>query len=158
MPDRSFIPTHEPAKWWERVLMHPFENVFALLAGMFSFLAFLASVSHTVTPSKSMDTLPPVLLLVISCVLAAGSVLTLVGLHWPGEKISVGWNLEKLGWAGSLCGLLCYTIVLYAEFPGSVFSWMIPLMFCVGAVLRIVALILIERATRRAIREIKGME
>lgn len=157
MPTHVYHPTRSPASWWDRLLVHPIDSAVALLAVMFGALAALSMVTGGFTPSKSLDSMPTIVVWLFALFLVTGGVLALLGLNWPGEDVSTGWALERFGWLLSFGGFTVYTISVCWHYPGSIFSWLVPGVIAIGCLLRFRSLVLIERSVRRAVAEVKDL-
>ena len=100
--------------------------------------------------------MPLLVVILVSSFLAAGGMLSIVGLNWLGDDVSTGWALEQFGLLLSGGGFIAYAISVSWHYPDSIFSWIVPLMLGLGGFLRFISVLLIERHTRRTIAEVKG--
>lgn len=155
MPTRIFIPTREPPLLWDRLRVHPFSNPTAFLFIVSGLLLIVGGLYPDFAASPAMAMTPWVLELFTGGLLLSGGILVLTGLHWSGETVSRGWHIERMGWAFVAGGLVSYSIPVFNIYPNSVFSWLWPLCFTVGAVMRILALRAIEQSTRKMVKEVE---
>ena len=156
MPTHVYQPTRNPPSWIDRLLVHPMDTAVAVLSLFFGVLAAVSMFTPAFIPSKSMDQMPLLVVILVSSFLAAGGVLSIIGLNWSGDDVSTGWALERFGLLLSGGGFVAYAISVSWHYPESVFSWIVPLVLGLGGFLRFTSVILIERHTRRKIAEVKG--
>lgn len=157
MPTHVYQPARTPPTWWDKTLVHPMENMVAAIAIVFGALVGLSLVFPDFTPSNSMDKMPWGIVLLVSGFIGTGGILALVGLHWTGNKVSLGWALERFGWLLSVAGFAAYSICVSWFYPNSIFSWLVPSMLGIASTLRWWSIICIERTTRRQIAVVKGL-
>ncbi|CAN7465809.1 hypothetical protein LJR013_003186 [Pseudarthrobacter oxydans] len=156
MPTHVYIPSRNPPRWYDRLLVHPFDNAIGVLCILFGALMVAALASGGgYNPSSSMMRLPVYIGFIVSSCIALGGILSLVGLHWIGETVSRGWHIERFGWLFVTAGLAGYAIAVAWHFPSSTTSWMIPGVLAAAAMLRFVSLILIERNTRTTLAAVR---
>lgn len=155
MPTHVYRPLRNPPNWVDRLLVHPMDTTAATI---FVFVGVVAGVSvlFDFSPSKSMEALPFILVLVCAGFLVAGGIFILIGLNWWGDEVSWGWAIERFGWLLGAGGMLTYGSAVWAAFPGSIFSWSIVIFLGLGSVLRFWSIVMIEKTTRQTIREVKG--
>lgn len=158
MPTHVFQPLRNPPSWWDRVLVHPMEMMIAATAIIFGVLVALSLVAPDFIPSKSMDRMPWPVVILTSGFIGTGGTLALLGLNWVGDKVSLGWALERFGWLLVLAGFISYSLSVVWFYPRSVFSWLIPALLGIAALLRWWSILRIERATRQTIAEVKGRD
>ena len=156
MPTHVYQPTRNPPSWVDRLLVHPMDTTVAVLSLIFGTLAATSLLVPSFIPSKSMDQMPILVVILVSSFLAAGGVLSLIGLNWSGDDVSTGWALERFGLLLSGGGFVAYAISVSWHYPESVFSWIVPLLLGLGGFLRFACVLMIERHTRRTIAEVKG--
>lgn len=156
MPTHVYQPTRNPPSWVDRLLVHPMDTTVAAVSVIFGLLAAASVITPGFIPSKSMDQMPLLVVILVSSFLAAGGVLSIIGLNWAGEDVSTGWALERFGLLLSGGGFVAYAISVSWHYPESVFSWIVPLMLGLGGFLRFASVLMIERHTRRTIAEVKG--
>lgn len=156
MPTHVYQPTRNPPSWWDRLLVHPMDSTVAAVSLIFGALAATSLLAPGFIPSKSMEQMPLLVVILVSVFLAAGGTLSLIGLNWPGEDVSTGWALERFGLLLSAGGFIAYAISVSWHYPESVFSWVVPLLLGLGGLLRCLSVLMIERHTRRTIAEVKG--
>lgn len=89
-PTHVYHPTRSPVSWWDRLLVHPIDSAVAVLAVMFVSLAALSMVTGGFTPSKSLDSMPTLVVWLFTLFLVTGDVLALLGLNWSGDDVSTG--------------------------------------------------------------------
>lgn len=155
MPTHVYHPSRTPATWYDRVLVHPFDNAVAILASIFGFSLLAALTHYGFSPSASMMRLPAWVAVAVAAGCAVGGPLSLIGLHWTGETVSRGWGIERIGWLLVTGGLAGYAIAVGWNFPGSLYSWLVPTILALGAILRFISLVLIERNTRRTLSVVR---
>lgn len=156
MPTHVYHPLRNPPTWWDRLLVHPVD---ASVAALVYFMGLLAAVSVFLpefVPSLSLEEIPLPLRVVMAIFLIAGGLFILVGLNWIGDEVSWGWAIERFGWLLAAGGLLTYGMSVLSSYPGSAFSWGLPLFLAGGSLLRFISIIKIERNTRQVIAEVKG--
>ena len=156
MPTHVYKPVHSPPSWWDRLLVHPLDTTVAVVSILFGALVTLSLSLPSFTPSNSLASMPLWIAAPMAVFFTSGGVLALVGLNWWGDVVSFGWALERFGWLLAAGGLLTYAISVSWHFPESVFSWGVPLALGLGGLLRFGSLVMIERATRTTIAEVKG--
>lgn len=157
MPTHVYKPIRNPPHWWERVLIHPFENVFGAGSAFFALIVTAALLCESFIPSVSMDKMPLAVAILAATLSGAGGLLALVGLHWTGDSVSKGWILERSGWLAVIGGLATFAISVAWHYPGSVFSWGFPAVGAAGALLRFFSILMIERDTRRTLMVVQGV-
>ena len=157
MPTHVYHPTRNPATWYDRILVHPFDNAIGLLCFLFGALMVAALASNGgYSPSSSMMRLPVYIGFLTSSCLAIGGWLSLLGLHWTGEAVSRGWHIERAGWLFVTGGLAGYGVSVAVHFPESTIAWLVPGVLAAAAFIRFLSLLFIERNTRitlAAVRE-----
>ncbi|MDJ0321818.1 hypothetical protein [Pseudarthrobacter sp. PS3-L1] len=157
MPTHVYKPLRNPPSWWDRMMVHPMDTVVAAVAVMFGVLVALSLLTPLgFIPSKSMDKMPWAIVVLVSGFLGTGGLLALVGLNFSGDNVSKGWAIERLGWLLSSGGFVTYAITVSWHYPGSIFSWSVPLALGMASALRCLSIALIEKSTRRTIAEVKG--
>lgn len=155
MPTHVYHPSRTPASWYDRILVHPFDNGVATLTAIFGLVMLVALSRQGFNPSTSMMRLPVPGATAVALGCAAGGPLALIGLHWTGETVSKGWALERFGWLLVTGGLGGYAIAVAWNFPGSLYSWLVPAILAACALLRFISLVLIERNTRRTLSAVR---
>lgn len=155
MPSHVYIPVRNPPRWYDRVMVHPFDNAVGVLCILFGAVMLLALTVEDYHPSSSLLRMPQWIGFAVSASISVGGVLSLLGLHWTGESVSRGWHLERFGWLGVAAGLGGYGVAILFHFPGSTTSWLIPLVLTVAAFLRFLSLVFIERNTRRTLTAVQ---
>lgn len=156
MPTHVYQPTRNPPSWIDRLLVHPMDTTVAILSLLFGLLAAVSLFAPAFIPSKSMDQMPILVVILVSSFLAAGGVLSVIGLNWSGDDVSTGWALERFGLLLSGGGFIAYAITVSWHYPASIFSWIVPLVLGLGGFLRFASVLMIERHTRRTIAEVNG--
>lgn len=156
MPNHVYHPVRNPPRWWDRLLVHPLDTTVAVVAVIFGLIVILSLFLPDFTPSKSMDKMPGPIIVLVSGFLGTGGLLALVGLNWSGDNVSTGWALEQFGWWLAAGGFATFALSVSWHYPGSMFSWGIPLALGVGSVLRAVSIIMIERGVRRTLKEVES--
>ncbi|MET4059767.1 hypothetical protein ABIB35_001299 [Arthrobacter sp. UYP6] len=126
MPTHVYQPTHNPPSWWDRMLVHPMDTAVAALSMVFGVFAAVSLFTPHFIPSKSMGQMPLLVVILVSSFLAAGGVLSLIGLNWSGADVSTGWALERFVLLLSGGGFVAYAISVSWHYPESVFSWVVP--------------------------------
>ncbi|UTM47040.1 hypothetical protein [Glutamicibacter mysorens] len=155
MPTHVFQPSRNPPRWWDRLLVHPLDMTVAVVAVIFGLLVIASLFIPEFIPSKSMDKMPDPVIILVSGFLGTGGVLSLVGLNWWGDKVSHGWSIEQFGWWLAAGGFATYAISVAWHYPGSAFSWGVPLSLGLGSVIRAVSIIMIEQSVRRTLAEVE---
>ncbi len=155
MPTHVFHPARNPPSWWDRILVHPFDMTAGLVAVIFGVLMILSLSMPDFTPSNSMDKMPWPIIVLVSGFLGTGGLLALIGLNWRGDNVSTGWGLEQFGWWLAAGGFATYSITVSWHYPGSLFSWGIPLALSAGSAARAISIIMIERGVRRTLKEVE---
>lgn len=155
MPTHVFQPTRNPPRWWDRLLVHPLDTTVAAVAVLFGVLVVLSLIVPDFIPSKSMDKMPWPIVVLVSGFLGTGGLLSLTGLNWWGDKVSTGWAVEQFGWWLAAGGFATYSISVAWHYPESAFAWGVPLALGIGAVVRAVSIIMIERSVRRTLKEVE---
>lgn len=158
MPTHVYHPLHSPPRWYDRLLVHPWDNIFAVLTTVLGLLMVAALARQGFVPSASIGKMPGGISLALALCCIVGGPLTLTGLHWTGDTVSRGWALERLGWLSVAGGLGGLSICIAYNYPSSVYTWLLPGAIAVGAVLRFVSLVLIERNTRRTLTVVRGQQ
>lgn len=155
MPTHVFQPVRNPPRWTDRLFVHPFDMAVAVVAIVFGVLVAMSLIVPDFIPSKSMDRMPWYLVILVSGFLGTGGVLALVGLNWNGDNVSRGWGVEQFGWWLAAGGFGTYSLSVVWHYPGSAFAWAVPLALGIGAILRAVSVILIERGVRATLKEVE---
>lgn len=156
MPTHVYHPTNTPPTAWDRILVHPLDNIVALISVLFGATAVGALLAPGFIPSSSMEQMPVALVAVVALFLVAGGGLELSGLHWWGDVVSHGWALERFGWLLSFGGFVTYSVSVSWHYQHSLYAWGVPLMLGVGCLLRFWSVVKIERSTRRMIAEVRN--
>lgn len=151
MPSHVYIPVRNPPRWYDRVMVHPFDNAVGVLCILFGSVMLLALTVEDYHPSSSLLRMPQWIGFAVSASISVGGILSLTGLHWTGETVSRGWHIERFGWLGVAAGLGGYGVAILFHFPGATTSWLIPLVLAFAAFVRFLSLVLIERNTRRTL-------
>ena len=155
MPTHVFQPSRNPPRWWDRLLVHPLDTTVAVIAVLFGVLMVLSLIAPEYTPSKSMDRMPWPVAILVSGFLGTGGVMALAGLNWFGDNVSTGWKLEQFGWWLAAGGFATYAISVSWHYPESQFSWGVPLFLGIGATVRAISIVMIERSVRMTLREVE---
>lgn len=156
MPTHVYQPLRNPPTWRDRLLAHPLDTTVAVVAVLFGVLVGVSLFLPNFIPSSSMDKMPPLIVLLVGGFLGLGGCLALIGINWWGDKVSFGWLLERVGWLLAAGGFLTYSLSVSWHYPGSVFSWAIPLSLGLGCLLRFWSVVRIERSVRRTLAKVKG--
>jgi len=82
----------------------------ASVAVLFGALVILSLIVPDFIPSKSMDTMPWPIVILVSGFLGSGGILALAGLNWWGDNVSTGWGVEQLGWWLAAGGFVTYSL------------------------------------------------
>lgn len=147
---RTYHPIYTPPRWWERILIHPMENVLAVLALTSGAIIIAGILIDHFQPSRSMADMPWLLVLLCGAFTGVGGILALTGLHWRDTSaINTAWGIERTGWILSAGGFFVYAIAVAMSFPNSVFSWLIPTGLGIASSLRAVSLLMIWLMARR---------
>ncbi|MCG7425044.1 hypothetical protein [Kocuria rhizophila] len=149
----TFVPSHDPPLWWERCLGNPI-----VLVAVWSVIAAAQVLADPwlpgFQPSPSLGELPRWTAASLAATIGLGGVGAIVGLLNSWENRSRAWALERSGWLLSAVGWIAYAVVVLQGFPGSTISWGTALVLSAIGWLRITALRLMERRTRRIRAEI----
>ncbi|WP_145000709.1 hypothetical protein [Kocuria rhizophila] len=144
----TFVPSHDPPLWWERCLGNPI-----VLVAVWSVIAAAQVLADPwlpgFQPSPSLGELPRWTAASLAATIGLGGVGAIVGLLNSWENRSRAWALERSGWLLSAVGWIAYAVVVLQGFPGSTISWGTALVLSAIGWLRITALRLMERRTRR---------
>nr|WP_312964319.1 hypothetical protein [Kocuria rhizophila] len=144
----TFVPSHDPPLWWERCLGNPI-----VLVAVWSVIAAAQVLADPwlpgFQPSPSLGELPRWTAASLAATIGLGGVGAIVGLLNSWENRSRAWALERSGWLLSAVGWIAYAFVVLQGFPGSTISWGTALVLSAIGWLRITALRLMERRTRR---------
>lgn len=151
MPTHVYQPLRNPPTWRDRLLVHPMDTTVGVVSIFFGVLVALSLVWPEFTPSKSMDRMPWSVVILVGGFLGTGGAMAVVGLNWWGDKVSFGWLLERFGWLLSAAGFATYAISVSWHYPGSLFSWGIPLALGAGALLRWYSIGRIEKSVRQTL-------
>lgn len=156
MPTHVYQPLRNPPNWRDRLLVHPLDTTVAVVAVFFGVLVALSLFVDEFIPSQSMDKMPWPVVVLVGAFLGAGGLLALVGLNWWGDTVSRRWALERFGWLLATGGFTTYAISVSWHYPGSLFSWCVPLALAAGCLLRFVSIVRIEKSVRQTLAEVKG--
>lgn len=156
MPTHIYQPRRFPVTAWDRVLVHPLETAVGMLAGICGLVNLFSLVIPSFTPSPALENMWWPVVLAEGIFLAVGGALVFAGLQWVGDDVSTGWSLERFGWLLVAGGFITYGITVIVEYPDSLFSWGIPVVLGAASLLRCWVVLLIERAMRITIAEVKG--
>lgn len=151
----TFVPSHDPPRWWERCLAHPIVLI-AAWSVIVGTLLGLSPFFPEYTPSPSLGRLPGWTAALLAATLAGGGGFAVVGLLNDWQNRSRAWNVEQAGWILIAAGWASYAFVVVQNFPHSQFSWGQGVMFVAMAAIRVVALHLMARRTRAKLREIRA--
>lgn len=150
MPTGSYRTLNEPPQFIDRILAHPYENTLLVLFTGFGLFIFGQTAGDQIVVSPAVHRLlPDVLATVMALLTLLGVALAFVGLHWRGDTVSKGWAYERLGLSLIAAAGAAYAISVIYIFPASLMSWGFPLAMALASALRIVALVVMERRTRR---------
>lgn len=147
MSKHQYVPDPRIPSWVNRLLAHPFENIVAALSIAFGISLIIAAIIPGVVPSKSMGVLSALILAILSVL---GGIVTLIGVHWQSDNIGLGWVIERSGLFFIGSGLVADGIIAFYNYPGSWFSWGQPIVLALACGLRVVALTITKRWTRRS--------
>jgi hypothetical protein len=137
-------------------MVHPFDSTAALIALLFGVFVAISLLTPDFVPSKSMDKMPGLVVVLVSGFLGTGGAVAITGLNWWGDNVSTGWALERFGWLLAAGGFITYSISVSWHYPESVFSWAIPLALGLGSALRALSIFFIERSVRSRIARVEG--
>lgn len=149
----TFVPSHEPPLWWERCLGNPIMLV-ALWSVLVAAQVLVDPWLAGFQPSPLLGELPRWTAVSLASTLGLGGLGASVGLLNGWENRSRAWAIERSGWLLSAVGWIAYAVVVLQGFPGSTISWGSALALSATAWLRIIALKLMERRTRRIRSEV----
>lgn len=157
MPTHVYHPDNDPPTRWDRILVHPYENVISGFCILFGILL----CTYVILPSPSMDLLPWWVSLVIGIPVLTGGALSLVGLHWHtknDEDIAEGLALDRLGHGLQAAALAGFTAAILVFYPGSASSWLISLTIMTGSLLRVISVRRTEKRKRRNVEALRQHE
>lgn len=151
MPTGSYRTLNEPPRFIDRLLAHPYENTLLLLFAGFGISIFGQAIGDQIVVSPAVhQLLPDVLATFMALLSLVGVALAFVGLHWRGDTVSKGWAYERLGLSFVAAAGVAYAVSVVYIFPASLMSWGFPLAVAFASTLRIVALVVTEKCTRRS--------
>ncbi|ALQ32152.1 hypothetical protein AA310_00220 [Arthrobacter sp. YC-RL1] len=127
----------------------------AVVAVLFGVLVVLSLFVPEFIPSKSMDKMPWPIVILVSGFLGTGGMMSLIGLNWWGDNVSTGWAVEQFGWWFTAGGFATYALSVSWHYPGSLFSWGVPLALGIGSLIRAISIIMIERSVRATLKEVE---
>lgn len=145
MPSHLYQTKRNPPRWWDIILAHAME------LGVACYSAFIGSVvvlkAQTYEPGTGgvLGHLPLYLIYGIGVFVGAGALVSLFGLLVRRSNIRKELNVEQVGWILLAVGWLSYlyAAIRYADGPSTAVA--AGLFIGVGAILRAVALIMLER-------------
>lgn len=150
MPTHVYPPNDpDNVTWQDRLLVHPMESTVGALSVLFGVLVALSLAIPPFDPSSSLEQLPTWVNLAVGLFLGVGGGLAMLGVYWWGDKVSLGWALERVGWSISGAGFATYGISVSWLYINSIFSWTFPLVLAAGCGVRFISVFRIERKVRR---------
>ena len=151
MPTSSYSTFNDPPNFFDRILAHPYENILLVLFAGFGISIFGQAIGDQIVVSPAVhQLLPDILATLMAALSLVGVALAFVGLHWRGDTVSKGWAYERLGLSFVAATGVGYAVAVGYIFPSSLMSWGFPLAVAFASTLRIVALVVMERRTRRS--------
>lgn len=154
MPEHVYLPATQTPSWWDRVLVHSTDHAIAAIAVVFGLLMAVAFPVAGVIASPTFALIPAVLHVGAGVFLLFGGLLAIAGLHWTGDRVSVGWGVELVGWSLVVGGMLAVSIAFAAG--GSLAGWIIPGLLAIGALLRWYSVVLIRKSAHAAVNDAEG--
>lgn len=155
MPTHVYQPLRNPPTWRDRLLVHPLDTTVAVVSVIFGVLVALSLILPDFIPSKSMDKMPWPIVVLVAGFLGLGGGIALTGLNWWGDNVSAGWAIERFGWLLAAGGFITYALSVSWHYPSSAFAWAVPLALGLGAVIRAVSIVLIERGVRQKLAAVE---
>lgn len=149
----TFVPSHDPPLWWERCLGNPIILV-AFWSVLVASQVLVDPWLPGFQPSPSLGEVPRWTAVSLATTIGLGGAGAIVGLLNSWENRSRAWALERSGWLLSAVGWIAYAVVVIQGFPGSTISWGSALVLSAIGWIRITALKLMERRTRRIRSEV----
>ncbi|MDO5676500.1 MAG: hypothetical protein Q4G35_03215 [Propionibacteriaceae bacterium] len=152
MPERRFYAWHQPPRFRDRAYAHPGTTAISA-AGLIVGAGLIVDTVGIASGNDAVEALPDWLKTWVGAFLILGGTLALTGLLHSWTDLARGWRIESLGWVlqlgawGTLTALLAYLV------PDATIAWPLTLAAAVTAVLRMRALVHIEREGRRLIAE-----
>lgn len=156
MPQHVYLPTRQPPKWYDRVLVHPMDHAAALIAAVYGVCLSILFPATGQLPSDSFADLPEWIVFGSGLFLMLGGVLVILGHHWSDEMVSRGWGIEQGGWtfAGGGFVALALSFGFTGNFTGIVLAGALGL----GSCLRWLSLVLMRGGARALIEKAEEVD
>lgn len=153
MPDHNYRAAHEPPSRADHLFSHPFEH----MAGVFNaVIGLILGITPFLTgPILGLHELHPGVYLALGALMVTGGSSILIGLQWPPETITRGWDIERIGWLLTAGAWATVAVILSLVTPILLFGLIVSGFLVVGAGLRIAALTLTERRVRAGVTELR---
>lgn len=149
----TFLPAHEPPLWWERCLSQPIVVIAAWSVAV-AIQVLVDPWMPNYAPSISLGELPTWTAVWLSAGIGTGGTTALIGILNSWDNRSRAWAVERAGWILQSVGWVGYAVVVIDEFPASTIAWGSSLALALMGVLRVIALHLMEKQTRRKLAEV----
>lgn len=151
MPQHVYIPTRQPARWYDRLLVHPMDHATAVIAFAYGLVLVILRPLLGASPSETFSELPEWIVYGSGAFLLAGGVLIIAGHHWPDEVVTKGWGIEQFGWILTAGGFtaLAISFTFLENFTGIVVGGALG----AGACLRWLSLVLMRRGAQSLVEE-----
>lgn len=148
MTERVYRPRHEPPKVSDRVLSHPGTAIFSLWSIGAGLSLLLSALVDEISVSASVSRFPDLLTLFLALCMGIGGIFATLGLLFPRKKIDSSWIMERMGWTLAGAGWAGYAIAFLSVYHGSILAWGTSFAVALMAVVRIFALVCIEKEAR----------
>lgn len=151
MPQHVYLPTRNPLRWFDRLLVHPMDHATAAIAAVYGFVLSILRPILGIAPSDSFSKLPEWIVYGSGAFLLAGGILIIAGHHWPDEVVTKGWTIEQGGWILTAGGFIALALSFsyLSNFTGIVVGGALG----AGACLRWLSLVLMTRGAQSLVRE-----
>lgn len=146
MPQHVYLPTRNPLRWFDRLLVHPMDHAAATIAAIYGFVLSILRPILGVSPSESFSKLPEWIVYGSGIFLLAGGILVIAGHHWPDEVVTRGWAIEQGGWILTAGGFVA--LALAFTYLGAFTGIVVGGALGVGASLRWLSLVLMRRGAQ----------
>lgn len=157
MPDRSRHARRQPPSITDHILSHPCEVALAVWWVLLGAAIAVGLIPGAPDISRVVDNLPLPVALALAVSVGVGGGLALVGVTWPGERLSTAWRIERTGLLLAASGWAAYLVIIATAATVSTFTASMAATMIVAAVLRLIALHGVEADTRAVVAQ-AGMD